>query len=124
MNRNLVLILSAAIGLCVDLFDYTLGLNMLACVITGFMRCYFLKLFAPRDIFESFIPSFSTFGQALFLRYAGLSTLLFLIILFVTESLSLFDPLTLFFRITGSFFLTMFLIFAFESINFGVSNKK
>jgi hypothetical protein len=123
MNRNLVIILSALIGLCVDLFEYTLGLNMLACVIVGFVRYYFLKLFAPRDIFESLIPSFNSFGQALFLRYAVAMTFLFLVILFVIESLSLFDPLTLTFRIIGSFILTMLLIYAFESINSGVLRK-
>jgi rod shape-determining protein MreD len=123
MNRNIVVILSALIGLCVDLFEYTLGLNMMTCVIIGFVRYYFLKLFAPRDIFESFIPSFNSFGQALFLRYAGAMTFLFLMILFIIESLSLFDPLVLIFRITGSFILTMLLIFAFESINLGVSKK-
>jgi rod shape-determining protein MreD len=123
MNRNMVMILSAFIGLCVDLFEYTLGLNMLACVVAGFVRYYFLKLFAPRDIFESLVPSFDSFGRALFLRYAGTVTFLFLMILFITESLSLFDPLTLIFRIAGSFILTMLLIFAFESINSGVSRK-
>jgi rod shape-determining protein MreD len=123
MNRNLVMILSALIGLCVDLFEYTLGLNMLACVVIGFMRYYFLKLFAPRDIFESLIPSFNSFGQSLFLRYAVAMTFLFLVILVVVESLSLFDPLTLTFRIAGSFILTMLLIYAFESINSGVLRK-
>jgi rod shape-determining protein MreD len=123
MNRNLVMILSALIGLCVDLFEYTLGLNMLTCVIVGFVRYYFLKLFTPRDIFGSFIPSFTSFGQSLFLRYAVAMTFLFLVILFIVESLSLFDPLTLTFRIAGSFILTMLLIYAFESINLGVLRK-
>jgi len=117
MNRNLVLLLSALTGLCVDLFSYTLGLNMLACVVVGFMRHYFLSLFAPRDIFESYIPSFNSFGKGLFFRYAVFIVFLHQIILFVTESLSLFDPLILTFRIVGSFTLTMFLIFIFESVN-------
>jgi rod shape-determining protein MreD len=123
MNRNVVVILSALIGLCVDLFEYTLGLNMLACLVTGFMRHYYLRLFAPRDIFESFIPSFSSFGQALFLRYAIAMTFTFMVMLFTVESLSLFDPLTLTFRIAGSFILTLLLICAFESIQSGISKK-
>ncbi|GHS97155.1 rod shape-determining protein MreD [Bacteroidia bacterium] len=123
MNQNVVLLLSALIGLSVDLFEYTLGLNMLACVITGFMRCYLLNLYAPRDIFESYAPSFGSFGAAVFLRYAFLMTLIHHLVLFMTESLTLFDPVSLIFRILGSVILTMFLIFALESINFGVSKK-
>jgi rod shape-determining protein MreD len=117
MNRNVVMLLSALIGLTVDLFEYTLGLNMLACLIIGFFRYYLLNLFAPRDIFESYIPSFNTFGQGLFLRYAGFMVLLFAVVLFITEAFSLFDPLTLLYRIVGSFSLTFLLIYAFENMN-------
>jgi rod shape-determining protein MreD len=119
MNRNWIMILSALMGLCIDLFNYTLGLNMLACVVAGFMRYYSLKLFAPRDIFTTYIPSFATFGKWLFIRYAGLVVLLHQFVLFVVESLSLFDPLLLLYRIVGSFILTMFLIFSFERISLG-----
>ncbi|GHV22498.1 rod shape-determining protein MreD [Clostridia bacterium] len=123
MNQNLVLLLSALLGLSVDLFEYTLGLNMLACVVTGFLRCYLLNLYAPRDLFESYSPSFDSFGATGFLRYALLITFIHQLVLFTTESFSLFDPVSLIFRIAGSVILTMFLIFAFESINFGVSKK-
>jgi rod shape-determining protein MreD len=117
-NRNVVLILSALIGLTIDLFS-TLGVNMLASTIVGFSRTGFLKLFAPRDVFESYSPSFSTFGKAMFLRYAFLITLLHQIILFTLEFFSMLDPLRLIFCISGSFILTMLLIFAFESFNVG-----
>jgi rod shape-determining protein MreD len=117
-NRNVVLVLSALIGLTIDLFS-TLGVNMLATTIVGFSRSGFLKLFAPRDVFESCSPSFSTFGRGMFLRYAFLMTLLHQIILFSIESFSMFDPLRLVLCISGSFTLTMLLIFAFESFNIG-----
>lgn len=116
-NRNMVTVLAAAIGLTIDLFEYTLGLNMLACIIIGFSRFYLLKLFAPRDIFESYVPSFNTFGQAMFLRYAGMMAFLLGMVLFITEAFSLFDPWSLFCRIVGSFLLTFLLIYAFENLN-------
>jgi rod shape-determining protein MreD len=116
MNRNLVLSLSAFMGLTIDLFSSTLGINMLASTVVGFSRAYFLKLFSPRDIFESYSPSFHTFGKSLFLRYASLMVLLHQIVLFVTEALSLFDPLALILRISGSSALTLILIFAFEKM--------
>ncbi|MDR2057457.1 MAG: rod shape-determining protein MreD [Dysgonamonadaceae bacterium] len=118
MNRSLVLVLSSLLGLCIDLFTYTLGMNMLATVIAGFMRAYFLKLFAPKDIFESYSPSFSTFGTGMFLRYAGLMILLHQVVLFVTESFSLFEPTLLILRIVGSYVLTIFLIYIFEKMRY------
>jgi rod shape-determining protein MreD len=118
MNRNLVLLLSAFLGLIIDLFTSTLGVNMLATIVVGFSRAGFLKLFAPRDLFEFYSPSFSTFGRILFLRYTYLTILLHQIVLFSVESFSLFDPVTLILRIAGSFILTTLLIIAFESIQF------
>ena len=123
MNRNRVLFLSALLGLCVDWFNSTLGINMLACVSIGFFRSIFLNWLAPRDLFENYIPSFRLFGAWPFFRYAFIMTVLHHTILFISESVSFFDPLALFFRITGSVILTILLIFACESIHFGVSKK-
>lgn len=117
MNRNLVLLLAVLLGFVIDLFGYTLGVNMLAMTVAGFLRFYFLNLFTPRDLFENTVPSFATFGKSQFLGYAGSITLLHQITLFCTESLSLFDPLLLLMRIGGSFFLTMLLIIGMEFID-------
>ena len=118
MNRNWVVVLSAFMGLTIDLFNFTLGMNMLAATIVAFLRFYLLKLFAPRDVFEAYVPSSSTFGEALFLRYALLMTLLHQIILFTFESFSLFDPLSLILRVIGSTLLTVLLIYALENLAF------
>ncbi len=117
MNRNLVLLLSVLMGFIVDIFDFTLGLNMLACTLTGFSRFYFLKLFSPRDLIESVSPSFRSFGKGLFIRYASVVTFIHIMIVYFTESLTLFDPLHLIYRIVGSFLITIVLIFAVESLN-------
>jgi hypothetical protein len=123
MNRSLVLFLSAILGLCIDGFNCVLGMNMLACVSIGFFRSFFLDWQAPRDLFEDYIPSSRLFGMWPFLRYAFIMTLLHHIILFTSESLSFFDPFALLFRIVGSVILTILLIFACESINFGATRK-
>ncbi|GHT75525.1 rod shape-determining protein MreD [Bacteroidia bacterium] len=119
LNRNAVVLLSALLGLCIDIFDHTLGLNMLACVVAGFMRFYLLKLFAPRDVFEDFAPSLKTFGHAAFFRYVSGMILLHQLIVFSTEAFSLFDAAGLFLRILGSFVLTLALVYALENINWG-----
>ncbi|MDR2407661.1 MAG: rod shape-determining protein MreD [Bacteroidales bacterium] len=125
MNRNLVLLLSALLGLTIDLFIFTLGVNMLAATVVGFSRAYFLKLFSPRDIFESYSPSFFTFGKLLFFRYIYLTILLHQVVLFFIESLSLFDSFMLFLRVLGSFVLTVPFILAFEYIKLGkIKNER
>jgi len=117
-NRNVVLLLSAVMGLTLDLFGYTLGLNLLACTVVGFMRYYLLKLFAPKDLFASDEPSIRSFGKNLYFRYLSSMVLLHQIVLFSAESVSLLDPLRLFFRIVGSSIITIAILYAYENINF------
>lgn len=117
MNRNTVLMLSALMGLIIDLFGSTLGLNMSVMVIVGFLRSYLLKLFAPRDVYEDYVPSFETLGNFMFVRYAGTMTLIHVTILHLMEAFTLFDPVKLVLRILSSFILTVLLICAIESIN-------
>jgi len=123
LNRNRVLLMSAVLGLCIDMLNATLGMNMLACVSIGFFRIFFLNWMAPRDLFEDYTPSFLSFGMWPFLRYALIMTFVHHIILFTSEALSFFDFYALFFRIMGSVILTIILIFACESINSGASKK-
>jgi len=123
INRNSILLISALLGFSVDIFGNTLGLNMLVMVICGFLRIYLVKLFIPRNITEDCIPSFETFGKILFLRYAGVITLIQVSLLYSIESLSLFNLKLLFLHIASSFFITFLLIFAFESIKIDVFKK-
>jgi len=123
MNRNTILFLSALMGIIIDIFGNTLGLNMLVMVVCGFLRIYIVKLFTPRDISDDCIPSFDTFGKYLFLRYAGVITLIQVSLLYSIESLSLFNLKLLSLHIVSSFTITFLLIFAFESINIDVFKK-
>ena len=123
MNRNIILLVSALLGFVIDIFGDTLGLNMLVMVVCGLLRIYLLKLFTPRDISDDCIPSFNTFGKYLFLRYAGVITLIQVSLLFFIESLSLFNLKLLLLQIMSSFILTFLLIFAFESINIDMFKK-
>jgi len=123
ISPNTALLLSALLGFVIDIFEGTLGLNMLVMVITGFLRHFLVKLFAPKDVFEDYIPSFTTFGKFLFLRYAGVIAIIQIFLLYSIESFSLFSPVILFLRITGSFTLTILFIFAFESLSFDLYRK-
>ena len=119
LNRNTVVLLAALLGFCIDLFGYTLGLNMLACIVVGFFRHYLLKLFAPKDVYEGYLPASTALGRILFFRYTIGMVFIHQLVLFTAESFSLFDPLSLFLRVIGSFILTLILIFGLETLNLG-----
>jgi rod shape-determining protein MreD len=123
MNRNPVMFLSFVLGLFIDAFSYTLGMYAIAATIAGFSRIYSLNLFVPRDMPNEYIPSVKSLGFASYFKYAGSIVLLHHMVYFFVESLSLFDPVGLFLRIAGSFFLSMIVILAFESINSDIFKK-
>ena len=123
MGRNALLITVCFLGFLVDFFSYTLGFNMLACTITGFLRYYIFNVFAPRDMIGFFVPSVETFGLAQFLKYATSLVLIHHVILFSTEIFTLFDPLTLFIKISGSVVLTILLILGTEQLKLDFLKK-
>ena len=123
MNRNLVILLAALGGLLVDLFSYTLGLNMLALTIVGFLRYYMVKLFGPREVFENMLPSVASFGNMRFLTYSASLLFLNLLVLFGVEYLTLFNPIRLTLQILGSFVLSLLIIFGFEILYQGIEKK-
>ncbi|MDR0769230.1 MAG: rod shape-determining protein MreD [Dysgonamonadaceae bacterium] len=124
MNRNTVLLLSALLGLLIDLLGFTLGLNMSVMVIVGFLRFYLLKLFEPRDIYGDYVPSIETLGNPVFMRYAGVMTAIQVIILHLVESFAVFDPVQLLLRIVSSFILTLLLIWGIESCTTSLSERE
>ena len=124
MGRNFLLFTACFLGLVVDFFSYTLGINMLACTVTGFSRFYVLKAFAPRDMADSCIPSVETFKPSkAFMRYAMVLVVIHQIVFFVTESFTLLDLSTLLLKIAGSSVLTIFLIFGTEQLKLDFLKK-
>jgi len=123
MGRNSLLFIAALLGLIIDCFSYTFGINMLACTIMGFSRHYALNYFAPRDTAGSFVPSVETFGLPLFIRYLAVLIIIHHTVLFVIESFSFFNLSTLMLRIVGSFILTSLLIFGTEQFKIDFLKK-
>jgi rod shape-determining protein MreD len=119
LNRNTVLVLSSLLGLSVDLLSSTIGLNMLACTVIGFIRYYFMRL-APQDLLPHSSPSLYSFGFGFFFRYVIIMMLAHHSVLFFAESFSLFDLSHVLLRIGGSSLFTLIMIFAFE---FLIPNK-
>jgi len=82
----LLLILSFATGLTIDLFSGSLGMHSSATVLAGFIRPYVLRIISPRDGYEpNSDPSMVTYGFTWFLTYTFLIVLVHHTALFYLE---------------------------------------
>ena len=118
LSTGWLLTASFLLGLVVDIFSDTPGMNALACTILAFMRRSVLSLYLPHGSGEHLadVPSIKEFGMWLYVRYALTLTLLYCVLLFVIESLSLFDFPYLLLHIVSSTLLTFVLILCIDSL--------
>lgn len=117
ISRSALLLISFLTGLTIDFFSNTPGMHAAACTFVGFFRSGMIGLLIGKEIPEGAFPSYTVFGTAGFLRYTLLFVSLHHIILFFIESLTLFDPLYLAFRVFSSVLLSFILIAIVEAFN-------
>jgi len=122
MNRNMVVLLGFFLGLTIDLFCNTLGLNAAATTFAAFVRLPVQKLFFEREDFEHLKPKLSVLGGS-FIKYAAAMILIHHTALVSIESFSYSDPLTIILRIISSSVLTFVLLFAIESLSIKKKNR-
>ena len=114
---RLPLSLAFILGLVIDIFSNTPGMNALACTVVAFLRKPILNLYTPRgeDYSES-EPSIRNFGMSLFVRYVLTFSLCFCTLLFVIESFSFFDIGRLVLCVLASTILTFLVILGMDSL--------
>lgn len=117
LSVNWTLTLAFILGLVIDIFSNTPGMNALACTVVAFLRKPILNLYTPRgeDYSES-EPSIRNFGMSLFVRYVLTFSLCFCTLLFVIESFSFFDIGRLIVRVLASTILTFLVILGMDSL--------
>lgn len=82
----MILLLSFATGIVIDLTTGTLGLHTAATVFAGFSRPWVLQLISPHDGYETGdVPGIKTYGLRWFLSYIVIITLLHHFALFYIE---------------------------------------
>lgn len=112
MPGSLVILLAMLLGLIIDVFNDTLGLHASACVFMAFCRPFVLSIFRPRGGYEQFaMPSYQKLGISWFLRYVGLSIVLFNAFFFIVEAFNFrFLHLTILKIILSSFFCLLLIM--------------
>ena len=120
ISRNELMLWAFFLGLSVDIFSDTPGMNAAATVLLAFVRPYLLSAFLSRDTVESIVPSAETMGSTPFLRYVVACVLVHHAALLSIEFFSPAHILTLLLRILSGAVLTVACVAAVE----GITKKK
>ncbi len=125
LNANWSLTVGFFLGLTVDIFSDTQGMNAIACTTLAALRRPLLKLYFPReDEMPDPTPSRRSLGPGVFYKYVLTMTLVYFIMYFAIESFSLFNPLRMLWEIIGSTILTFILIVAIDTLTSGKHEKR
>lgn len=115
-SRNELMLWAFAIGLTVDIFSNTPGMNAAATVFLAFLRPPILRLFMPRDTLDSIVPSVKTMGFSSFLKFVLASVFVQNLALLSIEFFSFTGVGLLLLRIVACTLLTVTCIMAVEGI--------
>ena len=108
-----ILIYCFLMGIIIDVFRDTIGLNTAALLVVGITRSYYLSIISARDDFESTLYlNFFTLGIVRFLLYFGLSVMTHHLMFFLLEEFSLVNFFSLLFKsVVNTAFALLILIF-------------
>ena len=116
VSRNELMLWGFFLGLSVDIFSNTPGMNAAATVLLAFARPFIFRLFSPRDTFDDVEPSFKSIGISSFIKYVVAGVLLHHTALLTLEAFSFFDLPVLLLKIITSSLLTTLCILGIEGI--------
>jgi rod shape-determining protein MreD len=110
-----ILFIAFILGISIDMFYDTAGFHAAACVVVGYIRPGILKLFSPRDGYESGTqPTIQYLGIPWFLSYAGILIVAHHLVLFYLEVFRFSEFFSTFFRVIISSLSTIILIVAIQ----------
>ncbi len=125
LSTNWMLTIGFFLGLIVDIFSDTYGMNALACTVEAMLRRPILRLYVPRE--EDLTrpePSMYSLGTTTYLKYILTMTLLYCTLIFLIEAFTFFNPIQLMMRIVFSTILSMILMLGIDSLMTPRSEKR
>lgn len=110
-----LLFIAFFLGITIDMFYDTAGLHAAACIFMAYIRPGVLKLFSPRDGYESGTqPTVQYLGVPWFLSYAGILVVSHHLILFYLEIFRFSEFFSTLLRVIISSVFTMILIIVIQ----------
>ena len=114
VGRNTLMLWSFALGLTVDMFGNTPGMNAAAATFLAFFRASTLRLVTLRDLDEGFRPGIKSLGFSSFFRYTLFSCILFCTFMLLIDTFSFFNVPVLLFKIITSTVSTLLCVVCAE----------
>ncbi|MBQ0070163.1 MAG: rod shape-determining protein MreD [Bacteroidales bacterium] len=112
-----IFIIAFLMGLTVDIFGNTPGMNALACTLVSALRLPVLNLYVSReDEMNSPLPSIDSLGIGNYLKYMSTLVILYCIFLFFIQAFTLKDALLTVERMGFSSMLSIILILGIDSL--------
>jgi len=116
ISRYTLLLWGFCLGLAVDIFSNTLGINAATTTLLAMSRPSLLQLFVPRDSASNISPGFKSMGAAPFMRYATVCTFLHQTVFMLLLTFSFEHPIELLARILSSVLMTLLCIWSIEAV--------
>ncbi|MGM9802869.1 MAG: rod shape-determining protein MreD [Muribaculaceae bacterium] len=114
---NWMMTIAFLLGLTIDVFNNTQGMNALSCVILAILRRPIFRLYSPReDDLTDTIPSINSLGLSVFFRYMSTLTVIYCTLLFSIQAFSIMNISLTLQRIVASSILSIILILGFDSL--------
>ncbi len=118
MSKEWQFTVAFVLGLIIDIFSDTPGLNALASTVTVALRRPIIRLYVVRDDeLSDPYPGMRSFGGFTFFKYTLTFCFLYCAIVFIIEDLSYAHPERMILRIVSSTILTSLLILGIDSLN-------
>lgn len=117
LSVNWAMTVSFLLGLMVDIFSNTQGMNALACTILAAMRLPVLRLYFPREEdMSNPEPSLRTLGPGVYMKYLVTVVALYCAMFFLIEAFTFYNWWLMLLRIGASTLLTFIILLAFDSL--------
>jgi hypothetical protein len=111
MNKGWVILTAFIVGMIVDMFYNTMGMNAAACVFMAYCRPWVLSIYAPNGEYEATAkPTIQSMGLTWMVSYAGTLILLHHLVLFFIEALTFSSFFSTFLKVILSGIVTLVLI--------------
>lgn len=117
LGKTWVFTIAFIMGLIVDIFGNTPGMNALSCTIASALRMPVFNLYVSReDEMNSPLPSIDTLGLGNYLKYMSTMVIIYCILLFSIQSFTLKDTILTIERMGFSSILSIILILGIDSL--------
>lgn len=124
MKRSAILLWAFFLGLLIDMFSGTPGLNAASATLLAMFQPGILKLFVPLDRHDALLPCSASMGGRQFAGYLLLMTVLHHTVYFILRSIPLGDWTVLALKVVFSTLLTFVLMLVTEHVSGGSGSKR